>query len=155
MGKVAIVTGGNKGIGFGIVKGLAKVFDGDVFLTARNVERGMEAVKKLEQENIHVKFHQLDIDDPKSNAAIAKFMKENYGGIDILVNNAGIAFKRDATEPIDHQAKVTITTNYFRYIRVKKYIQSLLGIFSLRNGFFKLHRVPLDCKVLCLGNHPK
>ena len=88
MGKVAIVTGGNKGIGFGIVKGLAKVFDGDVFLTARNVERGMEAVKTLEQENIHVKFHQLDIDDPKSNAAIATFMKENYGGIDVLVNNA-------------------------------------------------------------------
>ena len=52
MTKVAIVTGGNKGVGFGVVKGLAKVFDGDVFLTARNVERGMAAVKLLEQENI-------------------------------------------------------------------------------------------------------
>ena len=116
MTKVAIVTGGNKGIGFGVVKGLAKVFDGDVFLTARNVERGMAAVKLLEQENIIVKFHQLDIDDPKSNAAIAAFMKEEYGGIDILVNNAGIAFKNDATESIYHQAKETIATNYFRLI---------------------------------------
>ena len=116
MTKVAIVTGGNKGIGFGVVTGLAKVFDGDVFLTARNVERGMAAVKSLEQENITVKFHQLDIDDPGSNAAIAAFMKAEYGGIDILVNNAGIAFKNAATEPIGHQAKVTVATNYFRLI---------------------------------------
>jgi NAD(P)-dependent dehydrogenase (short-subunit alcohol dehydrogenase family) len=116
MTKVAIVTGGNKGIGLGIAKGLAKVFDGDVFLTARNVERGMAAVRLLEQENITVRFHQLDIDDPKSNAAIAVFMKEEYGGIDILVNNAGIAFKNNATEAIGHQAKVTVATNYFRLI---------------------------------------
>jgi carbonyl reductase 1 len=58
------------------VKGLAKVFDGDVFLTARNVERGMAAVKSLEKENITVKFHQLDIDNPESNAGIAAFMKD-------------------------------------------------------------------------------
>ena len=113
MTKVAIVTGGNKGIGFAIVKGLAKVFDGDVFLTARNVERGMAAIKALEQENIKAKFHQLDIDNPESNAKIAAFMKENYGGIDILVNNAAIAFKSAATEPFGLQAKVTIATNYF------------------------------------------
>ena len=116
MTKVAIVTGGNKGIGFAIVKGLAKVFDGDVFLTARNVERGMAAVKALEKENITVKFHQLDIDNPESNAGIAAFMKEKYGGIDILVNNAAIAFKSAATEPFGHQAKVTVATNYFRLI---------------------------------------
>jgi len=146
MGKVAIVTGGNKGIGFGIVKGLAKVFDGDVFLTARNVERGMEAVKILEQENIHVKFHQLDIDDPKSNAAIATFMKENYGGIDILVNNAGIAFKRDATEPIDYQAKVTITTNYFSVKNTCENLFPLLRsgarVVNLSSSCGFLHRIP-------------
>ena len=113
MGKVAIVTGANKGIGFAIVKGLAKVFDGDVFLTARNIERGMAAVKALEDENIKVKFHQLDIDDPKSNATIAAFIKEEYGGIDILVNNAAIAFKQAATEPFGLQAKETVATNYF------------------------------------------
>ena len=55
MTKVAIVTGGNKGIGFATIKGLAKVFDGDVYLTARNQERGMEAVKALAEENIKVR----------------------------------------------------------------------------------------------------
>ena len=38
--KVAIVTGGSKGIGFAVVKELPKTFDGDVYLTARNEIRG-------------------------------------------------------------------------------------------------------------------
>ena len=74
--KVAIVTGGNKGLGFGICRGLAQVFDGDVLLTARNTERGMQAVQDLENEGLTVKFHLLDIDDSESIAALATFVKE-------------------------------------------------------------------------------
>ena len=113
MAKVAIVTGSNKGIGFGIVKGLAKSFSGDVYLTSRNEERGLAAVKVLESEGINVKYHQLDIGDESSIIKMATFIKENYVGIDILVNNAGIAFKHAASEPFAHQAKVTLQTNYF------------------------------------------
>jgi len=113
MSKVGIVTGSNKGIGFAIVKGLAKAFSGDVYLTSRNEERGLAALKELESEGVSVKFHQLDIGDEASIIKMATFIKEEYGGIDILVNNAGIAFKHDATEPFAHQAKVTIQTNYF------------------------------------------
>ena len=113
MKKVAIVTGGNKGIGLGIVKGLAEKFDGSVYLTARNVERGSKSVKELEKEGFNVSFHQLDIDDKSSIEKLCEYMKQNYGGIDVLVNNAGIAFKNAATEPMHVQAKVTIQTNYF------------------------------------------
>lgn len=42
------VTGGNKGIGFEIVKGLCEQFEGVVYLTARDEERGQAAIKKLE-----------------------------------------------------------------------------------------------------------
>ena len=113
MKKVAIVTGGNKGIGLGIVKGLAEKFDGSVYLTARNVERGSKSVKELEKEGVNVSFHQLDIDDKTSIEKLCEYMKQNYGGIDVLVNNAGMAFKNAATEPMHVQAKVTIQTNYF------------------------------------------
>jgi len=113
MAKVAIVTGSNKGIGFAIVKGLAKAFSGDVYLTSRSEERGLAALKVLETEGINVKFHQLDIGDMASIIKMTNFIKDTYGGIDILVNNAGIAFKQAATEPFAHQAKVTIQTNYF------------------------------------------
>jgi carbonyl reductase 1 len=111
--KVAIVSGGNKGIGLGVVKGLAEKFEGAVYLTARNVERGTKSVKELEQAGINVFFHQLDIEDKSSIEKFRDYIKEKYGGIDVLVNNAGIAFKAAATEPMHVQAKVTIKTNYF------------------------------------------
>ena len=113
MTKVAVVTGSNKGIGFAIVQGLAKTFDGDLYLTSRNETRGQEAVKKLADEGVKVLFHQLDIDDEESIKKMASFLKEKYDGLDILVNNAAIAFNCDATEPFGHQAEVTIKTNYF------------------------------------------
>ena len=113
MNKVAVITGSNKGIGFAIAKGLTENFDGDIYLTSRNVKLGLAAVNELLEEGVTVSFHQLDIDEESSITRFAEFIKENYGGIDILVNNAGIAFKRDATDPISHQAKVTLKTNYF------------------------------------------
>jgi len=107
------VTGSNKGIGFAVVRKLCKQFEGDVYLTSRNAERGETAVKQLEEEGLKPKFHQLDIDDEASVIALRDFMKEKYGGIDILVNNAAIAFKRAATEPFGVQATVTLKTNYW------------------------------------------
>lgn len=132
MVKVAIVTGGNKGIGLATVEGLKKVFDGDVFLTARNVERGMQAAKEVNEkvkEGNLVQFHQLDIDDEESVKTLALFMKEKYGGIDVLINNAAIAFKQAATESFAHQAQVTVATNYFS---VKKTCDILFPL--LRSG---------------------
>lgn len=126
MKKVAIVTGSNKGIGFATVRGLAKEFDGDVYLTSRNIERGMQAVKDLENEGLTVHFHQLDIDSPQSNAALAAFIQEKYGGIDVLVNNAGVSFKGS---PFGYQAQVNISTNYFS---VKNVCQNLFPL--LRPG---------------------
>ena len=58
MVKVAVVTGSNKGIGFAIVKGLLQQkFDGDVFLTSRSEERGLEAVEKLKKVRISFQLH--------------------------------------------------------------------------------------------------
>ena len=68
--KVAVVTGSNKGIGFAIVCGLAKAFQGDFILTARNEERGLQAVEDLKLEGFEVKFHQLDIDHEARDQSI-------------------------------------------------------------------------------------
>ncbi|KAK7394810.1 hypothetical protein VNO78_15349 [Psophocarpus tetragonolobus] len=87
----AIVTGANKGIGFGICKQL--VFNGiTVVLTARDEKRGLEAVEKLKEFGVSDKvvFHQLDVTDPKSIESLANFIKTQFGKLDILVNNAGI-----------------------------------------------------------------
>ena len=113
MTKVAVVTGSNKGVGFAIVKGLAEEFEGDIYLTARNEERGISAVKELQAKGSQVHFYQLDITDIESVKGFQQHIKNKHGGIDILINNAGIAFNRDATEPMPVQAEVTVKTNYF------------------------------------------
>uniref|UniRef100_A0A3Q1FCM1 Carbonyl reductase [NADPH] 1-like n=1 Tax=Acanthochromis polyacanthus TaxID=80966 RepID=A0A3Q1FCM1_9TELE len=111
--KVAVVTGSNKGIGLAIVRALCKQYQGDVYLTSRDVGRGEEAVKSLSSEGLNPKFHQLDINDLSSITAAAAFFKEKYGGVDILINNAAILFKEGDTTPFAVQAEVTLKTNFF------------------------------------------
>jgi len=112
-GRVAVVTGSNKGIGLGIVRALCKKYDGDVYLTSRDESRGRAAIKGLEEEGLCPKFHLLDIDNEDTIVKMRDFMKEKYGGINVLINNAGIAFKNAATEPFGEQATVTVKTNYW------------------------------------------
>lgn len=114
--KVAVVTGANKGIGFAIVRGLCKRFDGVVYLTSRDVERGQNAVKELEKEGLHPRYHQLDITKKESVEAFRDYVKKNYDGIDILVNNAAFAFKNNSTEPVTVQAEQTLFVNYFSLV---------------------------------------
>ncbi|TDH01596.1 hypothetical protein EPR50_G00181810 [Perca flavescens] len=111
--KVAIVTGSNKGIGLAIVRALCKEFRGDVYLTARDIGRGQEAVTSLASDGLTAMFHQLDINDINSIIAAAAYFKDKYGGVDVLVNNAGIAFKEGDPTPFAVQAEVTLKTNFF------------------------------------------
>ncbi|XP_029200429.1 carbonyl reductase [NADPH] 1-like [Acropora muricata] len=110
--KVAVVTGANKGIGYAIVKRLCKEFPGTVILTARDEQRGLDAVNSLSKEGCTAKFHQLDILSQESIQKLKKFLEEQYGGLDILVNNAGIAYKMSSTAPFKEQAEVTLRTNF-------------------------------------------
>lgn len=79
--RVAIVTGGNKGIGLAIVRRMCKKFDGDVVLTARDESRGEDAVKQLQGEGLDPKFHQLDIASRDSISKVKEFLTAHYGGI--------------------------------------------------------------------------
>jgi len=117
-GKVAVVTGSNKGIGFGIVRALCKGFDGTVYLTARDESRGKDAVAELAKEGLSPKFHQLDIESLESIEKLGTYLKSNYGGLDVLVNNAAIAYKNNACEPFGEQAENTISINYFKTLDV-------------------------------------
>lgn len=86
------VTGGNKGIGFAIVRGLCEKYKGKVYLTARDESRGNAAVEKLRTLGLNPVFHQLDINDQRSINKFRDYIKETDGGVDILINNAAIAY---------------------------------------------------------------
>ncbi|KAG8199458.1 hypothetical protein JTE90_000324 [Oedothorax gibbosus] len=124
--RVAVVTGSNKGIGFAIVRALCSKFDGDVYLTARNEERGLAALKALEKEGLHPKFHLLDIESEDSIKSLATFLKSHYEGLDVLVNNAAIAYKNADTTPFGEQAENTIKINVLDTMNVCKILFPLL-----------------------------
>ncbi|XP_015428855.1 PREDICTED: carbonyl reductase [NADPH] 1-like [Dufourea novaeangliae] len=126
MASIAVVTGGNKGIGFAIVRGLCKQFDGIVYLTARDTTRGLNAIKELEKEGLTPKFHQLDVTEESSVIVFRDHLQKTHGGLDILVNNAAIAFKVAATESFSVQAEETIRVNYFALRKVCNILYPLL-----------------------------
>lgn len=120
--RIAIVTGSNKGIGYAIVDKLCSVFDGIIYLTARNEELGLKSLQSLQQSNSDardkVKFHQLDITNVESIRRLADYIKKTHGGLDILINNAAMAFKHNDVTPFGDQAEITAQTNFFGTINV-------------------------------------
>ncbi|GFS22776.1 carbonyl reductase [NADPH] 1 [Elysia marginata] len=126
--KVAMVTGANKGLGFGIVRGLCKRFDGDVILTARDESRGRATVASLEREGLRPKFHQLDITDHASVVRLKDFLQATFGGLDVLVNNAAIAYQfNDAPAPsYPEEVRQLCHTNYFSTLDVCETLFPLL-----------------------------
>lgn len=89
--RVAVVTGGNRGIGFEICRGLAEL-GFLVALGSRDAAAGANAVAELGGEKGDRLFAvQLDVTDPKSvNSAVAR-VQDRWGRIDVLVNNAGVS----------------------------------------------------------------
>ncbi|PHT40587.1 (+)-neomenthol dehydrogenase [Capsicum baccatum] len=92
--RYAVVTGGNKGIGYETCRQLASK-GVVVVLTSRDEKKGIEAIERLKEESNftdeHILFHQLDIMDPASISSLVNFIKTKFGRLDILVNNAGIS----------------------------------------------------------------
>ena len=131
-GRVAIVTGANKGIGLAIVRHLALQYpssnlkDGPllIYLTARDRQRGEAALKSLESDAqltsakalythgglTQVQYHPLDIAQTKSIQELRAHLEKTHpDGIDVLVNNAGIALDGFDAE----LAKKTLEVNYY------------------------------------------
>jgi NAD(P)-dependent dehydrogenase (short-subunit alcohol dehydrogenase family) len=91
--KTALVTGANKGIGFEVVRQLARQ-GFHVFLGARNVKAGRAAAEKLRNEG-EVTFLEIDVSDQKSIHAAAEEFSRQSERLDVLINNAGILLDDD------------------------------------------------------------
>jgi NAD(P)-dependent dehydrogenase (short-subunit alcohol dehydrogenase family) len=86
---VALVTGGNRGIGFEACRQLARR-GMRVVLTARDMGKGEEAAGRLRDEGLEVRFERMDVTDGASVEACAQRLSEAGTNIDVLVNNAGV-----------------------------------------------------------------
>jgi 2-deoxy-D-gluconate 3-dehydrogenase len=92
-GKVAIVTGGNGGIGLGMAKGLAEAGAG-VIIAARDAAKGEAAVGELSASGAKSAFVAVDVTDAASCRVLIESAIERFGRLDILVNNAGVNIRK-------------------------------------------------------------
>jgi NAD(P)-dependent dehydrogenase (short-subunit alcohol dehydrogenase family) len=89
-GRSAIITGGGRGIGFGIAHRLARA-GAQVVIAEFNPHTGQEAVRSLTEQGLNAWFCETDVRKAESVDALVEAVKNQYGHIDILVNNAGLA----------------------------------------------------------------
>jgi NAD(P)-dependent dehydrogenase (short-subunit alcohol dehydrogenase family) len=87
--RVAVVSGGNRGIGLEVVRQLAEL-GCDVVLGARDPEKGEAARGKLGAASVIVM--PLDVADPAAALRIAEQVRERFGRCDILINNAAVDY---------------------------------------------------------------
>jgi NAD(P)-dependent dehydrogenase (short-subunit alcohol dehydrogenase family) len=93
-GKIALITGANKGIGYELARQLAK--EGvTVLVAARNAKLGEAAAAKLKADGADAHFLELDVTKRETIAKAAQTVQTQYGRLDILVNNAGVVDKGD------------------------------------------------------------
>ena len=125
---IAVVTGGNRGIGKEICRQLAQR-GARVVLTARNAKAGQAAAKELGASNSEIAFHPLDVTDQKSIDALRDHLQRAYGRVDVLVNNAGIVDDNEASGlKVDPDVvRATFETNALAPLRLTQALAPLLG----------------------------
>lgn len=92
-GKVALVTGGNGGIGLSLAAGLTKS-GARVIIAGRNRAKGADAVRALEKVGGTARFLELDVNDSAACIRAICDLTMDEGRLDILVNNAGVNVRR-------------------------------------------------------------
>ena len=126
-GKVAIVTGGNGGIGLGMARGLAEAGTA-VAVAGRNREKNAAAVKALEALGAKAAAVEVDVRDEASCKAMVAAAAKRFGRVDILVNNAGTNVRKlpqDATladwrEVLDTNLTSAFLCSQAAYAEMKK-----------------------------------
>jgi 2-deoxy-D-gluconate 3-dehydrogenase len=96
-GRVAIVTGGNGGIGLGIARGLAQA-GAAVALAARNAAKTAAAVEALRATGARALGVTVDVTSEASAREMVAAVVSHFGRLDILVNNAGINVRKPPEE---------------------------------------------------------
>ncbi|WP_315707632.1 SDR family oxidoreductase [Brenneria uluponensis] len=127
IGKTALVTGANKGIGLEIARQLGKA-GLHIIVAARDRARGMKATQVLQDEAIVARFLRIDLTDPVSAEDAAADIHNREGQLNILVNNAGITDPQDGSPGsanLDAVRRI-VDTNFFGTLAVTQAMLPLL-----------------------------
>ncbi|WP_229399238.1 SDR family NAD(P)-dependent oxidoreductase [Micromonospora okii] len=108
--KVALVTGGSRGIGAALAVALAEA-GADVAITAREPDRAEQALAHLKSLGVRAMALDADVTRPEQVTAAVDRITEELGPIDVLINNAGISFGATAVEMTDDQWQSVLDVN--------------------------------------------
>jgi 2-deoxy-D-gluconate 3-dehydrogenase len=109
-GKVAVVTGGNGGIGLGMARGLG-VAGALVVIAARNEEKSREAAHELHKEGCNAHAIECDVTDEGEVQRLFDEVSNRFGRMDILVNNAGTTVRKRPQDLELHEWRYVMDTN--------------------------------------------
>jgi NAD(P)-dependent dehydrogenase (short-subunit alcohol dehydrogenase family) len=113
-GKVALVTGANRGMGLETCRALAQR-GYQVVLTSRDQRLGQQATQSLVQQGLSVTSFPLDVTDEGSIQHLKRALEERFGGVDVLVNNAAI-YPEDGRSVLEVELetlRATMETNFY------------------------------------------
>ncbi len=109
-GKVAVVTGGNGGIGLAMATGLAKA-GAEIAIWARNPEKNLKAVEALSAFGTKVRAYQVDVAVKSEQEAALIATVKDFGGIDIFVPNAGTTLRKKPEQYTTKEFESVMHTN--------------------------------------------
>ena len=133
-GKVAFITGANKGIGLETARGLGKLGIA-VVIGSRDEARGRAAADKLGSEGIEsVEAVRFDVTRPEDHEEVARRLGRQYGRLDVLVNNAGVELEgADFGKRFNTTSRVTpevlrrtFETNFFSVVALTQTLLPLI-----------------------------
>lgn len=147
--KIAIVTGGNRGIGREIARQLMK---SDIFVVVgcRSEPKCAMTVDDLKREGSNIAGHQLDVNDTKSVRRFVEHVEKHHGAPGILVNNAGVYPEATEARVVDTPTSVwreTFETNLFGAVRMCREVVPLMKkirygrVVNISSGLGQLHQM--------------
>ena len=119
------ITGGNRGIGLGLLKGLS--ISNNVIFSVRDKDKGEKTLEEIK--NLHADYVVMDVDDANSIEVAAGELKNKLSTLDILFNNAGILLKEydlDAIDTPETSILKTFNTNTLGVLRVCRSVIPLM-----------------------------
>src|SRR3954463_5344602 len=149
--QVALVTGGNRGIGYELVKQLAlKGFK--VILASRDPDLGHEAAQKLKELDLDVSCVVMDVTNQESIHQAAISVNERYGRLDVLINNAGV-YLEENKKLVAMDSSIlekTMATNFFGVYHV---IRSFIPLMEKR-GYGRIINVSSEYGAMSEMSYP-
>ncbi|GFH40366.1 SDR family NAD(P)-dependent oxidoreductase [Lactococcus insecticola] len=167
MANMALISGANKGIGFETARQLG-LLGWTILLGARDETRGLEAVAKLQDENIAAEWIKIDLNDFNTIHQAADNVRANHPELNLLINNAGIPGdmqKAPLDFTVDELREVTDVNFYGNFEMIKTFTPILaenngrianLTIPTAASAFFspfayKVSKAPLNMMIEAFG----